>query len=449
MKRTWISLLILVAIAASCKKFLEVKSDNSLAIPSNVADVQAILDNYTLSNTFYSSMPSVSDDDYYLDDAYFNTQPEDVKVAHTWEKDAYNTTQWINAYNIVYNANVALEATDNIPITTFNHKEWNNVKGQALFFRSYAFLNIAQQWAPQYDQITASTDLGIPLRLSADPNPKSVRSSVQKTYDQILNDLHQAVSLLPKTVPISSRPSKAAAYAALARTYLYMRKYDEAGLFADSALQITSNLIDFNTLNPTAAVPFQRFNAEVLLQSQFVGSGALGFNNWKVDSVLFKQYSNNDLRRTLFFGSNGVGTFGFKGSYNGSTSGANFNGLATNEMFLIRAESKARAGDKAGAMSDLNTLLQKRWKSGSFIPLTANDANDALKIVLVERRKELVGRGIRWSDLRRLNKEPGFEKTLTRIVNSKSYELKPNSKRYVFYIPTKVIEYSGMIQNER
>ena len=100
-------------------------------------------------------------------------------------------------------------------------------------------------------------------------------------------------------------------------------------------------------------------------------------------------------------------------------------------------------------MSDLNMLLEKRYVAGTFVPLSATDAEDALIKVLAERRKELVFRGLRWPDLRRLNKDPRFAKTITRSLDGEIFELPPNSPRYVLPIPQKVIELSGIKQNDR
>jgi len=69
--------------------------------------------------------------------------------------------------------------------------------------------------------------------------------------------------------------------------------------------------------------------------------------------------------------------------------------------------------------------------------------------ILVERRKELVLRNVRWFDLRRLNKDPRLAKTLLRKLNGQVYQLPPNDPRYTQYIPQSVIDLSGIEQNIR
>jgi hypothetical protein len=99
-------------------------------------------------------------------------------------------------------------------------------------------------------------------------------------------------------------------------------------------------------------------------------------------------------------------------------------------------------------MTDLNTLLRKRWKSGTFADRTASSDADALNLILIERRKELVFRGLRWSDLRRLNLD-GANITLTRKISGINYTLSPNDSRWVFLIPAQEINQSGIPQNPR
>lgn len=90
-------------------------------------------------------------------------------------------------------------------------------------------------------------------------------------------------------------------------------------------------------------------------------------------------------------------------------------------------------------MKDLNNLLQTRWKVGTYINLTAANADTALGLILNERRKELCFRGLRWTDLKRLNKDDRFKVTITRSLNGQTYTLLPNSLRYVLPIDDKEI----------
>ena len=59
-------------------------------------------------------------------------------------------------------------------------------------------------------------------------------------------------------------------------------------------------------------------------------------------------------------------------------------------------------------------------------------------------------RGLRWTDLRRLNRDPRYAVTLTRSINGTTYMLPPNDARYVYPIPDAVIAANpGMEQNVR
>jgi hypothetical protein len=125
-----------------------------------------------------------------------------------------------------------------------------------------------------------------------------------------------------------------------------------------------------------------------------------------------------------------------------------FGGLATDELYLIRAECKVRAGNLSAALSDLNKLLRSRWK-GKYQDIVLQDQEAVLSIILKERRKELVFRGLRWGDLRRLNRDSRFAVTLTRTLDGQVYQLLPRDKRYVLPIPEQEVTLGGIVQNER
>ncbi|MGN6803993.1 MAG: RagB/SusD family nutrient uptake outer membrane protein, partial [Ginsengibacter sp.] len=100
------------------------------------------------------------------------------------------------------------------------------------------------------------------------------------------------------------------------------------------------------------------------------------------------------------------------------------------------------------ATDALNTLLGKRYKSGTYIPFTDLQGEEGLQIILKERRKELLMRGLRWIDIKRLNKEGG-NIVLKREIGGQSYSLQPNANYYALPLPADVIKASGIPQNER
>lgn len=434
----------------SCSKYLDKKADQKLAVPSSLKDFQAILDYYSRVNQFSPGAGEASADNYYLTTADYNAMSADVeRRLYTWQNDLVLKTfpnDWSYSWDNIFRANTVLDNINTVQRTPANASDWDNVKGQALALRAKCMLQSAFVWCKAYDSATASTDLGLPLRLNADFNTLSVRASVEATYSRIVADLQQAVPLLPNTPLHTMRFAKPAAYALLARTYLAMRQYDKAGRYADSCLQLYNTLMDYNTLSITASYPFARFNPEVIWESFCFLHEQLYSSNAKVDSNLYISYAAGDLRKALFFKSNTNSTYFFKGSYEGSDN--LFDGIATDELYLIRAECNARKGDKDAALADMNTLLMKRWKTGTFIPLTATDATNALAIILIERRKELFFRCLRWADIKRLNKE-GANILLQRIINNQLYTLPPNDPRYALPIPEEIIVLSGMQQNPR
>lgn len=442
----------------SCKKYLDKKPDQRLAIPSSIQDLQSLLDNYLQVNHRDPFAGELSADDYYLTTDDFLGLNEVERNMYTWGKSNLFApgidNDWARCYNNVNRANQVLLNIDKIERLPNDGAGWNNAKGHALFLRARSFLFVVSLWSAAYDMASASTDPGIPLRLNPDFNEASTRASVQQSYDQVIADLKQSISLLPDISLHTIRPSKAAAMGTLARTYLWMRNYDSCFKYADLCLQLKSDLKDYNELSALSTFPFsglQYSNPEDIVNFSITGPPAsLNPSRAKIDSGLYQSYDTNDLRREIFFRTNtgvNTGTFAFKGSYAGNS--VLYDGIATNEIWLMRAECYARSGNKVAALLDLNTLLIKRWNNTvPYIPITAIDAREALDKILMERRKELVMRGLRWMDIKRLNKE-GANITLQRNVNNQGYTLVPNDKKYALPIPDDVISLSGMQQNER
>jgi hypothetical protein len=225
-----------------------------------------------------------------------------------------------------------------------------------------------------------------------------------------------------------------------------MNDYADAGMYADSALGLYNKLIDYNSVSATATIPFPQFNDEVIYDASTSQPPSLSRSRARVDTDLYKSYASNDLRQTLYFKTTSGGYY-FKGTYTGHANGTLFTGIATNELYLMKAEAQARNGDTNGALATLNSLMSTRFQTGTFTPYTASDAGGALATVLAERRKELLFRGLRWMDLRRLNQDQAYATTLYRNVNDTTYQLLPGSPRYVFEIDQNAVNISGLSQN--
>lgn len=443
-------LAIAPALLIGCKKgWLDAKSDIKLITPSNIKELQGVLDNTSVFNINHPSLGEIGSDNYYLLYNNWNTLVPKQKNGYIWADDVYagvSVNDWDRSYQRIYYANTALDGISQITPSSSEQLAWNNVKGTALFYRSVDFYNLVQLFAKSYDLATANTDLSIPLRLTQDVNKASTRATVQQAYDRIITDLQQAATLLPGSQQYATRPSKAAAFALLARTFLSMHQYDKALQASDSSLSAYSTLLDYNQMSASPAYPFPQLNSEVLFVNTFLNETIFGgARPSNVDTTLYASYAANDLRKSLFFTLSGS-LVKFRGSYRGSflLSGS----IAVDEVYLTRAECYARKGNISAALSDLNTLLINRWKSGTFVPVTATDATDALNKILTERRKELIFRGIRWTDIRRLNDE-GYNISISRNLNGQFYNLQAKSNRFVWPIPVQEIQSSGIEQNSR
>jgi starch-binding outer membrane protein, SusD/RagB family len=438
----------------SCKKDNEKLSqlpDQSITKVRSLDDAQAVLD-YTPVMQVTPALGELSADDFYLslDTAGIIQKPVEIN-AYFWQPDIFQgqtqIADWNTPYKQILHANTVLEALPTITDSSDLIKR-NNIKGAALFFRAYAHLQVALLFS-SLPNATPST-LGIPLRLSTDPNIPSTRATVADTYTQILDDLLDASRLLPTSIDRKrlNRPSKPATFALMARVYLIMADYLKAEAYADSSLQYYSTLTDYSNLPISTINPFASNNDEILFTTSLLSTTIFGNNYWFVDSILYRSYHPNDLRKTIFFRLDPITNQPVhQHSYTGKP--PLFSGIATDEVYLIRAEAKAKNNKTQAGMNDLNTLLEKRWKqTASFVPYTAPSAEDAIQQIRAERRKELVFRGLRWVDVRRYNREHPAD-TLIRITKTDVYKLYPNDLKTVLLLPPDVIQLSSMPQNQR
>ncbi|WP_057939846.1 RagB/SusD family nutrient uptake outer membrane protein, partial [Algoriphagus resistens] len=347
-------------------------------------------------------------------------------------------------YQQVLFANIVLAELENFSEEEKQATDWKELKGAALFYRAYAYFGLARAFCLPYDRTTAEGELGLVLRTSPDIDSPLPRANLEETFDRILNDLTASRELLADLPAVNTRPSKAAAYAMLSRVYLYQGDFAGSLENAELALGIFSTLIDYNSVDPSPSRPFVGNFGEVIYYSEvFSQLFYFYFSGSAISPDLIDQYGDGDLRKELYYYPRD-GFMAYRGQYSYLVNP--FGGLAVDELLLNKAEAEARLGEESEALNSLNQLLEKRFIPESFEPLSGLNGEELINTILVERRKELVLRGIRWGDIKRLN-VLGADITLKRTINGEEILLPAGDLRFALPIPQKEIGRSGIQQN--
>lgn len=423
---------------AGCgKEFLNEKRETNQVIPNNINDYQAILDNSTVMNKQAAfRLVSIGSDEYiYPDDAWETLSPISYfyyKNGYIWTDDVYEGNQvadWNNAYQVIMYANLALDIKK-LKSDAQNRESWKNIQGQALFHRAFAYYQLAQAFCRPYAPATAKLDKAIPLRLDYDVTVSPQYGSLEDMYDKIISDLLEAASLLPETAANNYRPSRLSSYALLSRIFREMDRWDQALEYSEKILSVKKDLLDYNKISGAPSYPFDAMkkgmeNSEILFYCQSFGAPIM--SKGIVSEDILRSYEQNDLRKALFF-KNGRR---FYGSYAGSIF---FNGLALDEIVLIRAEAYLKKGLPEKAKDDLEFLLSHRYRNGDFGSI-ASEENYLRERIYAERIKELYMRGTRWSDIRKQNLTGDGRIVLTRQAGGKTYTLQPDDPGWVWQWP--------------
>lgn len=435
---------------AACSDWVDIKTKGKL-IPEETANYRYLMNNtenfkYTLA---YHDM--ASDDIYMYDEAQQNAVYETDKFipVYTWADEIYtqseNDSEMNAVYQVIYNCNVVIDEVMGSKNGT--QAEKLSIRAEALVHRADAYLSLVNVYGVPYRAATAATDQGVPLLTTPRVEGSLPRASVERVYEQIIQDLNDAFEYLPDVPQYNFYPGKCAVYALKARAYLLMGNYAEAKANAVEALKLQSGLEDLNLYAGDAvAYPENLKDKEVILAKMPRTTFSLSSYS-AVDLVLSDDLLNlfdwdNDLRYLYFtrpMTELGVTYTGrvyhknhlYSNSYPKYESRSM--GPSVPEMILIEAECWAREGETTEAMNILNTLRENRFLAGEDYTLSASTAKEALGHVLDERRRELMCHGLRWMDQRRLTNDPDFPtQTVTRVFKGTTYTLQPGAVRYTF-----------------
>lgn len=484
---------IIIFLFCGCKKFLDVNPTPTQIIPTSSQDYDQLLNSPDL---YYCGNDILT---YGTDDVNFDSPQGQAIIgnsswtsvaniyrqnAYLWAKEIYTANMtatqefnWGPAYKRIFIYNQILNDAANV---TGTEREKQRLIAEAKTGRAFEYLILVNTFAKSYDAGSADSDPGVPLPLKADITATNIpRASVKAVYQHILSDLQEATPMLPVTPVSVFRFSRAAGYGVLAKTALLMGNWSECRRYCDSVLSYNNKLYDlsqeylrnYEINNATRhTIPLSWQNPENIFCRFVYGIGAtaytvssLLFNNNQVSisNDLVNTYEADDNRKVMWFAKR------YKTTATAAAGFVNLDhyiytaykpiinlGLAVPEVLLMRAESAVRMGgaeNRQKAIDDLNTLRIKRILPAAYVPIDMPaDDEAALILVLTERRRELALHPVRWFDLKRLNKDPRFAKTLERMLNGKKFILPADSKNYVYPIWANVLAFnSALVNNER
>jgi tetratricopeptide (TPR) repeat protein len=468
--KTYIKILMVLCTTSliSCDDYIDVDPKGQY-VPESYEDYRLLLngDNiaYSAGNTYFASDDARVPDEYI--DMLGDMEPVINKKIYTYENVIYDLDAddqaWTALYKAISTANIVLDAIPNI--TDGTEVEVNQLKGEALVHRASSYLSLVNLYAMHYQSSTAANELGVPLLLTQTYTQSLNRASVAEVYEQILSDLNEARDLM--SVPASNNviPSEASVYAYLARTNLFMGNYAEALQAADKCLQIQNSLNDYNDYMmldlyglgipfPTYWDVWYQYDAETILAKMGASdtpemfAGYISTPIW-ISTQLNDLFDENDLRYSVHI-RDSERVAGEKEYMPLATWDGNNMGITVPEILLTRAECHARNNQVEKALDDLHVLREKRFPMGYDFGLTANTKEEALALVLEERRKEMLFKGVRLFDIKRLNAIDGQEISIERISEGKNITIEANSFKMVFPIGDKIIAQNPEIeQNKR
>jgi len=394
-------------------------------------------------------LPLVTSDDWLSNvEAVQNSWGTALQNAYIWGEQFYAVGQvdggWNNLYKQIYICNEVLEGVVGSEGGTTSEKD--GIAAEAKVHRAFAYLALANQYAPIYNPERADMQAGVPLLLTPNLFQDLSRVSLQQVYDQVINDLLSSVDYLPDYPQYNYHPSKIAVYGLLSRSYLMMRDFETAGKYADMALALNPTLNDLQAFKgKTSTFPRLLLDPEVLLSKTSAGTF-----NAAINPELVALYNAADLRLQMWLGQS-VFLQGYQYVRPNFTYQGTYVGVKVPEIILNRAEVYARGGNLSKTVEMLNVLRAKRFASADYVALKESDiAADALQSVINERRREFVGTDLRWYDMRRLTLDGGYYKAVSRTYKGVTYTLEANSPRFVYPIEQEVLNLNPEIgQNPR
>ncbi|MDH7459960.1 RagB/SusD family nutrient uptake outer membrane protein [Chitinophagaceae bacterium 26-R-25] len=429
------SLLLLVSICSCKKDFLNVVPKGSL-IATTTADYNLLMNSISFYQ-YNNGLPTLLlGDDVVAEESVFQYQSASSKQLFQYQGIIYkiDDTPWEiqNYMGNIYACNKIINEV--MTSTEGSDTQKKSLLAEARATRAWINFQLINFYGKPYVASTANTDQGFPIITTADVSQKTFsRGTVQEMYDFIMKDLTAAIPDLLSESSIQTRLSRTAAEGILGKVYLFMGKNNEAltqfnAAFAGIAASAKpAVLYDYNvTLAPGGSfLPIGFFGphypgndltdmTESILAKSSV-SGISSYNGYSTRGLELAPptqalFGSSDLRLQLYANHFDDGSPVPAGRIRKYAFQYAWVGLQLSDLYLLRAETRARLNDLPGATADVEYLRKHRMpQPDAVVPAaTAVDQTALIKFIIEERQREFAQEGYRWFDMRRLSVDPIF-----------------------------------------
>lgn len=466
MKKIIYSLFVLLTMTTvGCDNYIDITPKGAVTVDSAQQYYELIA---TPMRAYYpSSFILLSDDQWVKESEILGFESISADgINFTFNEKADRTilpdnNLYENIYSFILRSNLVI---DNVDKGQGSQELKTLAKAEARTFRAFDHFLAVNTFAKAYNPETAASDGGVCIMDCYDLEATPVKSTVAEVYNFIINELEQAVPLLEEKPVNIYHPNRAFGYALLAKVYLFHRDWAKAQEAAEQSLKLNSQLADYNLINDAGGTArYKNFakdgNPEVLSYHWMAGWGSgeqvCLYHYGMISPELKSLFESNDLRYSLFLRDTGTSVTSWFDSGSGAaiwtpaiTNLDRFTymsvGLRTAEVYLIMAEALARQNNLTEAANYVSQLRDKRIEGGNGHVDAPATQVEMVKMIIDERRKELLFGFNRFFDLKRLNIEPAYQKTITRVFPvlniseahpQQTYTLKPDSRLYVIPFP--------------
>jgi hypothetical protein len=428
-----IFLFLLSGVGSSCKKkFLEVIPKGKL-VATTYSDYDLLMNSVAFYQYFGGGgwqVPVLLGDEIAAEENNFRSANTQIQRLFRWEPVVYEQTETApditialsNIYSFNKIINEVMDAEGGTP------EQKRALRAEALASRAYTYFQLVNFYAKPYAVATAAMDPGFPLNTTSDITKNDFeRGTVQGVYDFIITDLKEAIVALPVQPVIQTRLSRVAAESILGKVYLFMGKAGEAlpllnNAFTDLASwTVPARLYDYNVTLGTGGSflpigangpvsPFVNYNdfTETILAKTFQNFAANGSYGVVISPATAALYGADDLRLKFYSATYPNGSPNPGGRLRKYGVQYSKFGVELRELYLLRAECKARLNELPGAITDVETLRRNRMPDPAVPAAIAGDQQALIRFVIEERIREFAAEGYRWFDMRRLSVDPLF-----------------------------------------